>query len=332
MHLPDGGARCLAKLVFNMRFDSNRCEHLAREVVSKYHAGEVPQIDLSRARFITLAGLSKLVALLYTIYDLRQRVPGPIPVLRPPLEKAPAEFIIRCGFFSLVAILAEEIFIGADDWAKVETDYAARLDRLPRSSSYPAMRFRRVLEGGSETSELAFEREMSGFLNEIRSVFPAALAHLGYDADEVRVFLALNSEIYRNIFHHSEAWGYVAIQCDRLGMTICYGDVGVGFRRSLESQRDRIVQTVRRPWNDSTAILGSFEEGVSSRSEGRPISGMGLPTVRKMVMERYGVIECRSGAGRGLFLGDGSQTGITKMRDAEALIGAQISVFLPVRS
>ncbi|MEW5926627.1 MAG: hypothetical protein AB1941_04025 [Gemmatimonadota bacterium] len=320
-----------------MRFDSVAFEKLASSVLEDSRAGRKPLIDLTSATYTSLAGLSKLIALLYT---LRRADPtthrDSEALFRPPTSRTAWNFLLLSKFFSLAAL--DEVFVGANYIAQQEHQYLETLARkstrgavIP-SASYPSMGFRRILEGGNAKAVEWFQSEMSGFIGEISTVFHTALSsHLGYPPDEMRAILLLNSEIYSNIYFHSGSWGYAALQCDRRGLSIVYGDLGIGFKDALDSQCNMICERLERPWNDVTAILGGFEFGITSRSKGRPISGMGLGTIRELVMERGGVIECRSGAGRVTFSADGSLGGQVREYRVESLVGAQISVFLPIR-
>ncbi|TVP58836.1 MAG: hypothetical protein EA351_02720 [Gemmatimonadales bacterium] len=123
---------------------------------------------------------------------------------------------------------------------------------------------------------------------------------LHYPPSAVVQFSVILSEVCQNILEHAGAPGWVAAQTyqwsRRLGrqvLVIAVGDLGRGFRGSLESEH---AGRFGARWSDSTALEAAFIHGLTRfPDQGR---GQGIQQIRKQVRRWGGVIAVRSGSAR----------------------------------
>jgi anti-sigma regulatory factor (Ser/Thr protein kinase) len=138
-------------------------------------------------------------------------------------------------------------------------------------------------------------------VDRIQAKAQSILVHeLNLDPQATMRFAMTLSEVCQNIVEHAGCGGWVAVQTynyrKRLGrrvVVIAVCDVGVGFRRSLESAPDRRLSD---RWDDAMALEDAMIRGVSRfRDPGR---GQGLAGVRRYVGKWDGKLSIRSGTAR----------------------------------
>ena len=297
-------------------FDSQAFERLARQMFvdtdSDSDSDTLPVVDLRPFTFLTIGGLNKLIALLYTIlWDSRRQL-APVPI-RLPTEPAAMRFLHKMQFFTLLS--HDDVIAKAHELARFD-------DHAMQSGRYPYLSFRRLL--AHEMSAADFTYTQHRMIEDLIQTFERALVdELGYSRSDTSDFWQLNSELLQNIHMHSGSWGYTVIQCTRHGATLSYGDLGVGFRASLQCIAERVTSRSNGIWDDCTAIITGFERGITG-APGRGF-GLGLHRVREFASKKGGVIECRSGGGRVIF----HPTGRLSQFAVPELVGVQLNIHLP---
>lgn len=309
-----------------MKISSNVFEDLAESFLVRLSPTH-GVLDLSVCTYASLGAVIKLIPLLYTAHWKLVEESAAFRIGFLPPRNEVLRFLYKLGFFSLVAI--DEVFIGANEWARAEIEWNGRRSRGKRvaARNYPYMPLKRIVEGGASMSSERLHWEISSFTDAISEAFETILReHLGFADEQVYHFATINAEIYQNIYRHSGTWGYASIQCDSRGLVIGYGDIGVGFRESLEPYQSEITHRLQRGWNDHTALLAGFTPGITSKPHSLGF-GYGLSEVRKFVVGNGGVVEARSGTGRVIFR---DKKPVTLARVAN-IRGAQIIIYLPVK-
>jgi hypothetical protein len=216
-------------------------------------------------------------------------------------------------FFTLLS--HDEVIANANGLARSDV-------RRITAGSYPYLSFRRLL--GHEMSPEEFTYTHNRMIGDLIQTFQRALKEeLGYSPSDTSDFWQINSELLQNIHMHSGSWGYTVIQCTRHGATLSYGDLGVGFRSSLQNMAELVSNQAMRVWDDCTAIITGFERGVTG-APGRGF-GLGLHRVREFASKKGGVIECRSGGGRVIF----HATGEHSESEVPEMLGVQLNIHLP---
>jgi len=125
-------------------------------------------------------------------------------------------------------------------------------------------------------------------------------AELGLEAKATMGFAMALSEACQNIVEHAGTSGWAAVHAytfrRRLGrrvVIIAVGDVGVGFRRSLEGTQARRFGD---RWGDAVALEAAVIQGVSRfRDPGR---GQGLAGIKRYLTRWNGKLSIRSGTAR----------------------------------
>ena len=155
---------------------------------------------------------------------------------------------------------------------------------------------------------------------------------LRYPPTAVVQFSVILSEVCQNILEHAEAPGWVAAQTyfwkKRLGrevLVIGVGDVGRGFRGSLE---DQFSGRFADRWGDATALEAAFIHGLTRfPDQGR---GQGIQQIRKQVRRWDGAISIRSGTAQIADVPDWED--LPPLEDGLVPFpGAQITIILPAR-
>lgn len=155
---------------------------------------------------------------------------------------------------------------------------------------------------------------------------------LGISPKAIVGFSMTLSEVCQNIIEHAGRGGWVMVQsynwAKRLGrrvVVIAVCDVGLGFRRSLESAGHH--QPSDR-WDDAAALEAAVIRGVSRfRDPGR---GQGLAGVRKYVGRWGGKLSVRSGTARIAIVPDWDDD-VPLEENLPDFPGAQIQVTIPER-
>lgn len=155
---------------------------------------------------------------------------------------------------------------------------------------------------------------------------------LGIDSRAIVGFAMTLSEVCQNIIEHAGLGGWVMVQtynwARRLGrrvVVIAVCDVGLGFRRSLETSGE--YSTGDR-WDDAAALEAAVFRGVSRyRDPGR---GQGLAGVRKYVGRWKGKLSVRSGTARIAIVPEWDED-VPLQERMPYFPGAQIQVTIPER-
>jgi hypothetical protein len=109
--------------------------------------------------------------------------------------------------------------------------------------------------------------------------------------------ITIFSELSRNIFEHSESYGYLAAQVIENSFIVSIGDLGIGIYKSLTPYyRKYGVEEYGPLWNELKAIDISFGQYVSRKNTDHEIiGGIGLNQILTLIIKHNGRLTVRSG-------------------------------------
>lgn len=319
----------------NTGFSTGAFERILYRLVSDLQAGRLPTIDLSPYSFLDLGALSYLLALGFAAREgklIKNLEIPPIPIILPQ-NRIVKKFLFKTEFFGFAAL--NEVFVGANDLSRQE-EAANRANTIGRKppiliddgERYPYMPFHRIVHKSHKEGSIEyFENECRGFVNDIITTFSEALIeHLGFSREMTEGFWEPNKEIFQNIYMHSKSWGFGAIQCLADRVIICYADIGVGVRETLEPFKEEILTKLSycRSWNDGTAIIAAFEKNLTCLPGKSP--GNGLHLLKSYVISNSATMEYRSGKAKVIL----SPRSRIKGSFVEYIPGVQIRISIPV--
>lgn len=303
----------------NKSLTSSTFENFLSSIYKRLEVKNEIIINLKNYEFIDLGALTYMLAFccaLRTNKIPEHYIDSPINIILPDNKKA-LNFVIKSNLFSFTSI--HDVFFDSLFYEKKEIKFARNF--------YPYMPFKRVVEKNDRyESDERYELVCNKFISSIQDKFRDVLSeHLGFPKTTVNNFWSPNIEIISNIYYHSNSWGVGTIQSTSKGVTICYADIGRGVKETLEPYRGKIMASNNnlRSWNDGSAILGAFMQGITSQ-DGKS-RGQGLYILKKYVFENKGYIEFRSGRAKVIF----SPKRKTKGAFVDYIPGVQINIWLP---
>lgn len=107
--------------------------------------------------------------------------------------------------------------------------------------------------------------------------------------DDFEEILNAILEVIKNIYDHSKSWGIGAIHAKNKHVEIVYQDIGIGIASSMKEN------TNFNSLGEKEAIIHSFKDGVTSKSENRNNMGRGFTIIRDFVKERGGYLSISTG-------------------------------------
>jgi len=188
----------------------------------------------------------------------------------------------------------------------------------------------RIPERGESVRYSDFEDSCRNFINHARDYFEGLFSssHFNFAKHDLHDFWEANVELYTNIFEHSDSWGLGMIHAQpNYGTTVCYHDIGIGIKDSLNSS-PKLGKEFKRFKTDNEAMKWALFEGHSSKLGG---NGIGLNIVEDFVLSKNGNIEIRSGQCL-LYKKPGDQSGSERWRENQNVPwfpGTQINFFVP---
>lgn len=285
------------------RFSVDECYQLLRDCTQEIRTTGNTAVDLSSYTSFGLVALSELAtygAALSQYVLKKQGQSAPVRMV-PPSSPDACQFLARIGFFRLCS--GAQLYSGLDQ-------FLAQDRELPRTArSY--VPFRRIANRSKpgESKELAehrFESECRDTINALHDSFERVLTDtLSCGTQETHGFWRSNIELLQNIYRHSGASGWVAIQTYDKETEVCYSDTGVGLMATLSDQAADIQRATGLEWGPEAAATGAFELGISS--SGGESRGAGLHLVRSFAQQSGGSVVCRSDSLRTTF-GAGTET------------------------
>lgn len=259
-------------------------------------------VDARHTRFATPFGLATLMCLAQTRTER--------PDFTPPEDAEVSSYWARSNFYRY----AEEHFTlrGSVPRAKTTHDSDVLLELTPivKSEDVHAI-VDRVKERATQILTTKLDLEPRATMN----------------------FVMTLSEGCQNIVEHAGRGGWVMVQrynwsSRRVGrdvVQIAVCDAGIGFRASLESNRNRIRSD---RWDDGIALESAVVKGISRYPD--PGRGQGLQGIRGYVNRFDGKLSVRSGTARLTFNPDWSDDPPREDR-LPAFPGSQLQVIIPKR-
>lgn len=285
-------ARTLDSILKEMRLERERQEFTASDVRDLV-------VDLSNATMIELSGAGHLVCLCSALMTnkLKEIASPSTMYLRRPTGNV-LTWLTRIGFFTSMSAKAKLLGHGELVHAEEKMRELSGKQAQAIASTWVDSGDRPIVwpielvphkEGSSAYRN--FENACQYFLNHAHDQFDRLFSssHFNFDRGDVHDFWNANSELYRNIFEHSDSWGLATIHArPQYGTVVCYYDIGIGIKGSVNASSN-----IPREFDtDYDAIKWALVEGHSSKIGG---SGLGLNIVGDFVLSRDGTIELRSG-------------------------------------
>lgn len=247
-------------------------------------------------------------------------------------------YLSALGFFTQMSIKAG--LLGCEDLVHSEGERKQRsrkkqkvfisdnrLDNDKRPIVWP---METIPPKGSSIGEQDFETaSCQDFVHHAAAYFERLFSssHFNFNKGDLHEFWSSNVELYMNIFEHSGSWGLATIHANPArGTTVCYHDIGVGIRSSVNSS-PKSGKEFEKFETDYDAMKWALKEGNSSKLDG---NGIGLNIVEDFVLSRNGTIEIRSG--QCLFqkkLGDQPGEENWRVQNVPWFPGTQINFFVP---
>jgi hypothetical protein len=257
-------------------------------------------------------------------------------------------YLATIGFFTQMSMKAE--LLGCEDLVRDES----RMDKY-RKSKIEELRKRNlraftsdaqiaddnksivwpmeaIQKKGESIRERDFEDLCRRFINHARDYFEGLFSssHFNFAKNDLHDFWEANVELYTNIFEHSDSWGLGMIHAQPdYGTTVCYHDIGVGIKGSLNSS-PKLGKEFERFETDKEAMKWALNEGHSSKLSGISGNGIGLNIVEDFILSKSGNIEIRSGQCL-LYKKPGDRSGSERWRcqNVSWFPGTQINFFVP---
>lgn len=246
-------------------------------------------LDLSNVKYIKLSGALALLCVCSSLMSKKIRnIDGLVhfQILRPPSNVL--SYLLSIGFFTQMIVNAG--LLGCEDLARLESkkkeQYIAKKE--------PVLPISIIAKKEVSFSAKDFGNSCYQFINAVHDTFKEILLSSLYNftEDRVREFSSANGELFENVYEHSETWGLGVIYPDRNnGTNVCYYDIGVGIKESLNSS-PKAGKEFDRFQKDCEAIKYALVERHSSKLKG---NGRGLSVVQDFVFENNGTIAIRSG-------------------------------------
>ena len=280
---------------YNNTFSTKVCEACLIEYCKALKCKEVPIIDLSNYLFFDIGALTYLLAFCSAVKEGKvfTGFTPSFPIVLP-IDKEAKQFIFKTKIFTFSSL--NEVFVQSNEFSMFENDNSF-------NNFYPYFPFYRIVfRDNVFNKDEYFENDCQSFVNKIVDVFfDALIKTLGFKNDMADNFWEPNKEIFENIYKHSNSWGFSIIQCFKREIIICYADIGVGVRQTLDSFKVDILKKLPycREWNDGTAILGSFLPRYT-RLPGKS-RGLGLYFLENYINTHLGCMEYRSGNAKVVF-------------------------------
>jgi len=290
-------------------------------------------LDLSNVSLVMLDGATSLVCLCSALMTNKlKEIANPSTIyLRRPAENV-VSWLTRIGFFTSMSakakLLGHSELVHAEEKMRELSRKQAQaiastwVDSGDRPVVWP-MELIPHKEGSSAYRN--FENACQYFLNRAYDQFDRLFSssQFNFDRQSKHDFWNANSELYRNIFEHSDSWGLATIHArPKHGTRVCYYDIGMGIKGSVNTSPN----IPKEFDSDYEAMKWALVEGHSSKIEG---SGLGLNIVDDFVSSRGGTIELRSGQ---CLLQKRPGDMDWRAQVVPWFPGTQISFFVPVRT
>ncbi len=267
-------------------------------------------VDLSNLRFITAPDAATLLLLLHYLEITSEAEL----ILIPPGNPAILSFLSNVRFFTL-----------AQNFSTITKSF-------PEPINLNKLAKRNILEI-KHIPTLSTEIEFADWLS--KSMQNTILGKMGrFGGGHFKELPSIYTELCKNIFEHSQSFGYVAAQIlPSRQIKITIGDLGIGIFKSLTSFYDENIDRFKRRfgpmWDEAKALDIAFASGVSSKlTESDGEKGIGLYSVLQTAQEFGGTVVCRTGRNK-VYLGYQNKSWTTERKSSLNFFpGTQLEVYL----
>jgi len=313
-------AKEVLTLNFPERVDSSILDQLAQETAEIYHTDrsllDNVLLDLKSVEYIDPEGALSIICFCAALRKKNSNIS--FEVLYP--SGKVVDYLAWIGFFgqlnNKVGLPKRQDLVHLENTMRIERSSRIKERKLSAIPTAILLPLESIPAAGTLTTANAYEEKCRHFVNHMSDTLGELFssAHYNFSGWDEHDFLLSNSELFKNTFQHSNSWGLGMVHArPDFGTTVCFYDIGVGFRGSVGKDDAR------------KSIEWAMVDGNSSKG-GEDNDGHGLTIVQNFVRRRNGTIKIRSGD---------CLIEISRDKQIPSLVkrfpGVQISYFIPVQ-